>query len=64
MQARLELREKKGLIAELGKVYDDQSKLTEVLGHRIRFQCERVEFVGIDGELLLDRSQSFVVNKE
>lgn len=38
--------------------------LTEVLGHRIGFKRERVKLVGIDSELLLDRSQRLVVNKE
>jgi hypothetical protein len=37
---------------------------TEVLGHGVGLNREGVELVGVDGELLLDDSQGFVVNEE
>jgi hypothetical protein len=37
---------------------------TKVLGHGVGLQGKGVEFVGIDGELLLDRSERLEVDKE
>lgn len=37
---------------------------TKVLGHGVGLQGKRVKFVGVDGELLLDRGQRLVVDEE
>jgi hypothetical protein len=39
-------------------------KHTKVLRHGVGLQGEGVELVGVDGELLLDRSEGLVVNEE
>lgn len=41
-----------------------QTKHTKVLRHGVGLERKRIELVGVDGELLLDRSQRLVVDEE
>jgi len=42
----------------------DKALHTEVLRHSVRLQGKGIELVGIDGELLLDRSERLKVDEE